>query len=249
MSTRGAVGVKTKRGYEAIYNHWDSYPSGLGFESYEYVVENYIKKGKSFNDFKSDLLRYTEWREFLHKGVCPYCGKHGVGQPVNISGIIFGLNKDSVPKLRERALYALEGNLKETEDRDLQYIWDSINNTGYPDPEARYHKHTLDDVKSVKETHITPDNSDPLFIEWMYIFYEKDGKWMMDIYANKGYSKSDGNKEKIYDTPQVLPNGKVDYGHCVYWHEKVATLEVDPHVDIHVLQEKMERIETTGEDE
>lgn len=49
MSTRGAVGI-VKNGVEKIaYNHWDSYPSGVGLEVVEWL------KGKSINDLETEF--------------------------------------------------------------------------------------------------------------------------------------------------------------------------------------------------
>ena len=236
MSTRGCVGVVTEKGYEAIYNHWDSYPSRLGFEVYKYLVEKYIKKGKSFEDFKKELLKYTDWREFLNGGVCQYCGKKGLGQPVSISGVIFGLEADADPYIREQSI-------KEVTDN---YIKDALKRTGYPDPDAKYHEHTLDG-STVEETHITPESNDPLFIEWMYIIhYDKDkDKWYMDVYSHNGYGVEGGKfKEEVTKTP----DGKYDYGHCVYWHEDVGTIEIDPQMDDAGIARIMNELENQPED-
>ena len=50
MSTRGAFGF-TKNGVNKItYNHFDSYPTGLGFDIIEFIMKNNIEKmNKIFN--------------------------------------------------------------------------------------------------------------------------------------------------------------------------------------------------------
>lgn len=35
MATRGLIGRMTRDGFEAVYHHWDSYPSGLGATLYQ----------------------------------------------------------------------------------------------------------------------------------------------------------------------------------------------------------------------
>lgn len=215
MSTRGAVGIKTKDGFEAIYNHWDSYPTGLGQDVYRHIVNEYIKKGKSFEDFKKSLLSFTDWREYLNGGICPYCGKKGRGQPVSISGMIFGLEPENMA--RDEVIK----ELSRKNDKDSKYILESLKSTGYPDPEARFHGHTLDG-RTVKETHLFQDDADPLFIEWIYVIDYSDGKWRMDIYSHFGYSK-DG---PVYEEEKRMEDGKFDYGHCVYWHKLVGTVDI-----------------------
>lgn len=67
MSTRGAVGI-IKNGIEKIaYNHWDSYPSGLGQD-----ILNWLK-GKSINDLETEFDNIVLINE--HKE----CGWNGKG--------------------------------------------------------------------------------------------------------------------------------------------------------------------------
>lgn len=87
MSTRGCVAVKRGKGWEGVYNHFDSYPSGLGSGLWEYLQG---KTQGELEEFASELLQYGDWREYLNGGVCEYCGKKGLGQPCNISGAIYG---------------------------------------------------------------------------------------------------------------------------------------------------------------
>jgi hypothetical protein len=46
MSTRSCIGRKTKSGFEAVYHHWDGYPSGVGQTLFQ------IRKSHFKNDTK-----------------------------------------------------------------------------------------------------------------------------------------------------------------------------------------------------
>lgn len=86
MSTRGAVGIGNKKKWRAVYNHWDSYPTGLGKEVWKRIKKVGLK------NFSSELLKYRDWREYLNEGICEYCGKK-VGQPHSIGSEIFMAKK------------------------------------------------------------------------------------------------------------------------------------------------------------
>lgn len=40
MLARGCIAIKTKDGWRGIYNHWDSYPSWLGKELWDFIKRN-----------------------------------------------------------------------------------------------------------------------------------------------------------------------------------------------------------------
>lgn len=90
MSTRGCVAIKKGDGWLGLYNHFDSYPTGLGREVWEHI------RGKDLKQFAEELLRFDDWRNYLNEGVCEYCGKKGLGQPHSISGMISVKRKDQV---------------------------------------------------------------------------------------------------------------------------------------------------------
>jgi hypothetical protein len=112
MSTRGCVAIGTGKEWKGVYNHYDSYPQGLGIELYEHL------QGKDLNQFAEELVSFADWREYLNGGICQYCGNK-VGQPHSISGVISS-------KGRDEAKYTESGK------------WDGV----YPDPEAKHHSHT-----------------------------------------------------------------------------------------------------------
>lgn len=64
MATRGAVGVGTLNKFVALYNHWDSYPSGLGKEVWN-KLQNYKENNKSALEFTETIVQYSEWSKFL----------------------------------------------------------------------------------------------------------------------------------------------------------------------------------------
>ena len=171
MSTRGAIAVRKdgrKDGrWVGVYNHWDSYPTELGKELWDYLHQD----GIDLKQFAQDLLKYDDWRNFRDGGICPYCGKVGQGQPHSIRGDI--AYPDIPSRFRDadevrayyRQLPAWQGR-----DADIERqvslavsVADNIKQTGYPDPEALHHQHG--DLTNK----ITSDNGDPLFIEWVYI--------------------------------------------------------------------------------
>lgn len=58
MGTRGALGVKLANKYYVTYNHWDSYPSGLGQQVVEFIRYTIIKKeGSQLIPFKRKILK------------------------------------------------------------------------------------------------------------------------------------------------------------------------------------------------
>ena len=79
MGTRGVVAIKQGDSWRGVYNHYDSYPEGLGADLFEHL------QGKDLHQFAKDLMRFDDWRDYLGGGVCPYCGGVGLGQPHSIS--------------------------------------------------------------------------------------------------------------------------------------------------------------------
>lgn len=82
MSTRGAVAIKTDKGWRGVYNHFDSYPDGLGREVWVHLKTQV----DSLKEFATGLLATDDWRNYLGGGLCEYCGKRGLGQPHTING-------------------------------------------------------------------------------------------------------------------------------------------------------------------
>jgi len=145
MSTRGCVAIGTPGSWRGVYNHWDSYPTGLGRKLWDHLHPD--GKLRDLNTFAQELLQYGDWREYLNNGICPYCGKRA-GQPHSIGGQIC-------------EAYVLHNLDPDEYQRYIQKY-------GYPDPDAKYHQHG-----NGPEDQITSDAPDPLFIEWVYVVNPK----------------------------------------------------------------------------
>lgn len=197
MSTRGCVAIKREDGWEGIYNHFDSYPTGLGADLWERLHE------VDLSEFAENLLNYTAWRDYLNGGECKYCGKKGLGQPHSMRGKIMGFDSDV-------------GSDPEPEIRR------NIQLTGVPDPKAEYHEHELEGDTSVEDTHVTSENPDPLYIEWVYVI--DPDKESLEILTNRG--KADDIGEPV-DEPWLRDDGYWEYGHCAYRHVRIALVNLD----------------------
>ncbi len=238
MSTRGSVAIGTPSNWRGVYNHWDSYPTGLGRDVWQHLQE-VLANGTSLEEFARELLTYDDWRAYLNRGICEYCGKR-TSQPHTISGVIACRTDkkfETKAEMREyyRSLPAWKGRESDIA-RAVKLEWqirDNVARTGYPDPEVKYHEH---DTRPVEEQHITSDNPDPLFIEWVYVIDPSAGTF--HVLANNGKStpatatlkgewcRSDGN-------------GRWDYGHCVYWHDLVGSFPIGgPEPDWQALEAK-----------
>lgn len=164
MSTRGFVGIGTPDDFDGRYNHFDSYPTGLGPEVWS-TVQRFLHDDRHVNGFAQRLLGYTDWRQIANGGRCEYCGKI-TGQPHTISSQVF-VHETTATTMDEYAsqlqsIYAVSpGRAIELAAEE----WPTIENrrrTGYPDPEAQYHEH---DSENPEDAAITPNNVDWLFME------------------------------------------------------------------------------------
>ena len=99
MSTRGCVAIRRNDGgWIGVYNHSDSYPTGLGAEVWDHV-QALRKRGKTLRQFAEELLKYDDWQNYLNGGVCPYCGRRGQGQPHSISSNIWLTKNTSMKEM------------------------------------------------------------------------------------------------------------------------------------------------------
>jgi hypothetical protein len=60
MSTRGALGFKINGTYHATYNHFDSYPEGLGREVVRFI-RSVVKKNKL--DVLREHVAHVQWTD------------------------------------------------------------------------------------------------------------------------------------------------------------------------------------------
>lgn len=237
MSTRGAVAIKNSGGWLGVYNHWDSYPTGLGKELWDYLHQD----GLDLEGFAKELLKYDDWRNFRGGGICEYCGKVGLGQPHDISGAIcypslVGKRKqyDTADQMREhfKQLPAWQGRDDDIEQmikRELE-IKESVERTGYPDPEAQYHQHGQLTDK------MTNQNADALFIEWVYVIDPE--KRVLEVLAHR---QAEGtHTETSYD-------GKRTWQEPNYEHYLLATYFIDgDEPDWKELENKADQISDTA---
>jgi len=218
MATRGCVAIGNERRWRGVYNHSDSYPTYLGREVWHKVREMGVEA------FCRELLKFTDWREFLNAGVCPYCGRRGVGQPHSIRGDVW------------LALYTLQhgGSIDDIEE---EWIRENVRRTGFVDPDCKCHEHTLDDGSRPEDHHITSKCPDPLYIEWVYIINPE--RRTMIILHSAGY----GQDGPVKDVEEPVGDGWWDYGHCCYTHVKVAEVPLDgPEPDWEALEELGHRL-------
>ena len=233
MATRGCVAVGDERNWRGVYNHWDSYPTCLGYDLADELAYWLKDLRRTLKEFCDELLKYTDWREFKSAGVCPYCGKVGQGAPHSINALIFFAG------LPDRELIAAEvEKLKERSDLISKEILENIEKTGFPDPECKWLAHTLDDKSSAEERHITSEWPDPLFIEWVYIIDpRKETIIVLHHVSDPRYDDLDVSKVR----KEPIKCGEWwDYGHCRYKHFKVAEVPVRDAIEDRVNWEMIE---------
>lgn len=222
MSTRGCIAIGTPQKWRGVYNHWDSYPTGLGVEVWQHV-QTLLKSGRTLDDFAKDLLAYDDWRAYLNQGVCEYCGKK-TSQPHTISGVIChrsGERFETKDEMRAhyRSFPAWRGRDADIE-RVVELEWqirENIARCGYPDPDQKYHAH---DTRPAEEQHITSENPDPLFIEWVYVVDPATATFHVLSHNGKAKPRS---QPRAGELCRKDGNGRWDYGHCIFWHDHVAS--------------------------
>lgn len=169
MSTSGFVGIGTPEQFTGRYNHWDSYPTGLGMDVWT-TVQRFLHDDRHLKGFAQRLLGFTDWRQMASGGRCEYCGQI-TGQPHSMSALILIPDDSNAPSITEyidavqRRTGISAGRAREIAAEEWPII-DNCRRTGYPDPAAQYHEH---DARNPEESAITPENVDWLFIDWAYL--------------------------------------------------------------------------------
>jgi hypothetical protein len=105
--------------------------------------------------------------------------------------------------------------VKQSIESDIE-ILHNIEQTGYPDPEAKYHSH------AGKESQITNLDPDPLFIEWVYVIDPEERT--ITVLRSQSDKKTRG---EVREEPILRDDGYWDYGHCAFRHVEVAKFNVD----------------------
>ena len=240
MSTRGCVAVLQEGNGESfndyglswrgVYNHFDSYPGGLGAEVHSYFA---AVPPDDLPAVLRAMLEHNDWRDFLAGGVCEYCGKKGLGQPHTISGAL-GLDLDRWRTPEEMQAYYSDLPAWRGRTSEINRMVDShfstvkaVRETGYPDPEAKGHEHYTGPVES---QHLTSERPNPLFIEWVYIVDPLDRKIHVlshtDVEQLHQYNTLPSEDDRLQ--PE---NFGWNYGHCAYKHVLVGTASLDEPFD------------------
>lgn len=239
MSTRGAVAWGNLDSWTGLYNHFDSYPSGLGKDVWDKLKE------LGPQEFISQVSAHSNWLSYLRGGLCPYCGK--VASPTTISGSLFSF--DDNLKVRKEGPESLgkwgrENFLVHSDpERWVAYqkkgrgdLWDKdrwVENprmnvgyreetvsglmiayaykaTGFPDPHVLFHSHREEPIDAL----MNQDTADKLFIEWVYI---------VDVEANMLHVLGHGRTGVV--KPGLRQVGPAqDCTDCFYAHWLVASV-------------------------
>ena len=66
--------------WKGVFHAQDSTPTVFGPVLWEILQDNW----KCLNRFAKQLLDCAYWEEYMNDGLCPYCGKYGVGAPNSV---------------------------------------------------------------------------------------------------------------------------------------------------------------------
>jgi len=216
MSTRGAVAWGNLEHWTGIYQHYDSYPSGLGQDVWDKIKE--IGAG----NLAEELQKHRSWDALLKGGQCPYCGQQATAG--NVSGVLFAFDenltvrKEGIESLGSFARQQFEehtiierwidaqknrrGALWNQEDwrdtptgrHDFGYKRETENGllvcyayAATGFPDPHGLWHTHA-AKEVGASRMTEKTSDKLFIEWVYI---------IDLEANMLHVLAHGNIDRV----------------------------------------------------
>lgn len=97
---RGSVAIRQAdsnngdKNWLGVFINDKSNPIAFGSQLWEELQDHW----KCLRRFADNLLNCAYWQEYKNGGLCPFCGKFGVGQPHAVSGHIFKLLQDNGPK-------------------------------------------------------------------------------------------------------------------------------------------------------
>jgi hypothetical protein len=205
--------VGTPDNWRGVYNHYDSYPTGLGEDLWGVLVGETTEETENAEGAGDPvavidaLARYGDWREYLNGGQCQHCGKTGVGQPHSYS-----MSPDAIK-------WDIENNQKPKHPAEIE-AHNNFHETGFPDPEAKWHKHAAGEVLP-----FSSESPDPLSIEWVYVI-DPDGTKLYILTFQS--CTVEGRENGEIQNEVHIGDGAWDYGHCVYRHALVVTLDIKP---------------------
>ncbi len=257
MSTRGAVAWGNLEHWKGIYNHFDSYPGGLGKDVWDRIKE------VGAAQLVKVLTKSRSWEDSLRGGRCPYCGQKATPGGANLLVTpfdhIFDFQKKGIEGIPE---YQRESFIRHTnEDVWLAHqkkirgdLWDkTIKKMGaYGEYDSGY-KHETDagleviaafkktgypdpemkhhsHVESpVKDSFMTEKTSDKLFIEWVYIIDIEAGLLHVLANARVGEQREDLRQVGPAQELESRPESGVCYAH---YHMASVPLSNDEFPDI-----------------
>ena len=117
MSTRGAIGIRYREVDKVGYNHFDSYPTGLGDDLLHYLKGKTVDELKNLydrmeNDDKSDIWqgngfneKFEEYNSFLHDSLfCEFA--YIVNLDKEVLEFYIGFNKNPQADGRYASFYS-----------------------------------------------------------------------------------------------------------------------------------------------
>lgn len=97
---RGTVAIRREDGKDGdknwlgVFINDKSNPIQFGSQLWDELQDHWRCLGR----FAMNLLNCAYWDEYKNGGLCPFCGKYGVGQPHAVSGHIFEKYQDKGPE-------------------------------------------------------------------------------------------------------------------------------------------------------
>lgn len=76
--------TESEKSWLGVFIGEESRPMDFGSQLWDLLQENW----NCLEAFTTNLLSFSTWKEYQSGGLCPFCGKFGVGQPDKISGHI-----------------------------------------------------------------------------------------------------------------------------------------------------------------
>ncbi len=217
MSTRGAFGYwRDGIRWEGVYIRSDAYP---GYALPELAYAMVFREEEALPERMVEA-RAEAWQFLEEGGVCPFCGREGVGMPVDIRGDIYALRyrfaREPILADAYREEIARLERAAEEGDQGAAGILEDLRHTGWPDPGERYHGHWDPRVGHL--------NADPLFLEWAYLVTRGYLSVLRGCVASRPGGRPATERIIALRLPGGEPLAVVDHGHCVAAFTEVARL-------------------------
>lgn len=204
MSTAGSVAWRLPDSkLTGVYNHYDSYPTELGIEVFEEV------RNRGISVLATQLASYGDWRQVASNSICQYCGKV-TGQPHSIGLTTTGFGSMG------RAAYIAMRCQQSTGRPDLRLVYEreiaaldeivaNLAQTGWPDPEAKQHKHGNGAVDQ-----FDPFDG-PLAVEWVYVL--RPDTRLIEVWVSTLYTTAAAKTWKRWSQQKISYNSGASFTH------------------------------------